>query len=69
MDVKLAASIPVSFSAMQQRIALPANAIIAEEVRAVTLAIRMGVCRRFWTSFWKQLEIDTYCFGPLLFRS
>ena len=51
MDVKLAASIPVSLSAMRQRTELPANAIIAEEVRAVTLAIRTWVCRRFWGLF------------------
>ena len=46
----LTASMPVSFSAVRQRIELPANAIMDRPVRAVTLTIGIGFCDCCWVS-------------------
>ena len=70
MDVKLAPSMPVFFSAIRQRIELPANAIITRPVRAAIQTICMGLCSRYWVSVYvvkvrlngEQLESD-----PILF--
>ena len=50
MDVKRAASMPMSFSAIRQRIELPANAIKARPNRATTLTIGIGLCNGYWVA-------------------
>ena len=70
MDVKLAELMPVSFSAMLQRIELLTNAIMARPVSAATPIIGIGLCDRFWVSVFvesvglkgEQLESDPHFF-------